>query len=36
MDLTMRSRKKQTGYWSNIYRHEGDTWKILMDTSNVT
>ena len=25
-----------TGYWSNIYRREGDTWKILMDTSNVT
>jgi ketosteroid isomerase-like protein len=25
-----------TGYWSNIYRREGDTWKIRMDTSNVT
>jgi ketosteroid isomerase-like protein len=24
------------GYWSNIYRRKGDTWKILMDTSNVT
>jgi ketosteroid isomerase-like protein len=25
-----------TGYWSNIYRREGNTWRILMDTSNVT
>jgi hypothetical protein len=25
-----------TGYWSKIYVREGDAWKILMDTSNIT
>jgi len=25
-----------TGYWSDIFVREGDTWKILMDTFNVT
>jgi ketosteroid isomerase-like protein len=24
------------GYWSNIYVREGDTWKIRLDTYNVT
>jgi hypothetical protein len=30
------AQQKDTGFWSNIYRREGNTWKILMDTSNVT
>jgi ketosteroid isomerase-like protein len=28
--------KDLKGYWGNIFVHQGDDWKILMDTSNTT
>jgi hypothetical protein len=26
----------QKGYWGNVFVRQGDDWKILMDTSNIT
>jgi ketosteroid isomerase-like protein len=28
--------KDQKGYWGNVFVRQGDDWKILMDTSNIT